>query len=134
MAARVLLVEDSRNMHVMMTDLFASVGHLELRGVANTEAEALYWLEEHVGQWDLTIVDLVLAQGSGINVVARAKGTHPGGVVVVFSGYASSGVSDHLKRLGASEVFDKADSQAFIAWLAQYASKVDGATIPSHST
>lgn len=117
MGLRVFLVEDARNMQVMMAELFAQLGNMTVVGSAGTEAEALMWLEESADRWDLAVIDLVLEQGSGMNVVTRAKKTHPKGRVVVFSGYASPGVSEHLKALGADAVFDKARTEAFIGWL-----------------
>jgi DNA-binding NarL/FixJ family response regulator len=119
MGFRVFLVEDARNMHVMMATLLAELGNMTLAGSARTEAEALLWLEENAGEWDLAVIDLVLEQGSGVNVVARAKATHPGGEVVVFSGYASPGIAEHLRRIGADAVFDKAETEAFVGWIYQ---------------
>ena len=120
MAWRVLLVEDLRSMQVLLADMFASIGGFEVVQVVVTEAEAKLWLDEHPGEWDLAIVDLVLAQGSGMGVVARARATAANGAqVAVFSGYASPGIRSHCHALGADAVFDKSDTVGFIRWLGQ---------------
>lgn len=58
MGLRVFLAEDARNMYVMFAALFAELGDMTVGGSARTEAEALLWLDEHPGQWDLAVVDL----------------------------------------------------------------------------
>jgi two-component system, OmpR family, response regulator len=125
---RVFLVEDLRSMHVLLTDLFAAIGGLEVVGTAVTEAEAGQWFEDHAGEWDLAIVDLVLAQGSGMGVIPRARGAGSPGRVVVFSSYASPAIRKHCIKLGADAVFDKSETQAFIGWLDELASEASQAS------
>jgi DNA-binding NarL/FixJ family response regulator len=120
MAWRVFLVEDLRSMQTLLSDLFASIGGFEIVGVSTTEAEARLWLDEHPGAWELAIVDLVLAQGSGMSVVSHARRTAPAGAkVAVFSGYASPGIRAHCQALGADAVFEKSETGQFIRWLSQ---------------
>lgn len=117
MSLRAFLVEDLASMRSLMQELFGALGGVTLAGSASNEAEALMWLEENRGAWDLAIIDLILEQGSGISVIARAKAAHPAGRIVVFSSYASTGIHQHCVRLGADAVIDKSDTQAFVAWL-----------------
>jgi two-component system OmpR family response regulator len=120
MAWRVFLVEDLRSMHTLLADLFATIGGLEIVAVSSTEAEAKLWLDEHPGEWDLAIIDLVLAQGSGMGVVSHAHRAAKGaGKVVVFSGYASPGIRAHCLSLGADAVFEKSETGEFIGWLSR---------------
>lgn len=117
MTLRVFLVEDMDNMLTLMTELCQALGGLKIVATRSTEAEAIQWLEANVGAWDLAIMDLVLSQGSGINLVKRARATQPGGRIAVFSGYASPGVEKHCRLLGADVVFDKRDTRPFVEWL-----------------
>ncbi|MBA2672736.1 response regulator [Ramlibacter sp.] len=118
MPIRVFLVEDSRHMHGLMEDLLSALGDFQMVATAPTEAEAKLWLEEHPGGWDLAVLDLILEQGSGMGVIPRCK-AQGGGKVVVFSDYATPGVSRHCLKLGADAVFQKSgEMQAFIAWCA----------------
>ena len=112
----VFLVEDVERMHGLLRDVFTSIGGCDVVAAASTEAEAKLWLDEHPGGWDLAVVDLVLEQGAGMNVIRRCKEYPNGGSVVVFSSYATPGVRQHCLDLGADAVFDKSDSEGFIAW------------------
>jgi DNA-binding NarL/FixJ family response regulator len=118
MSLRVFLVEDLKSIHVLMTELFSFVGGLHVVGIEATEAEARLWLDENVGGWDVAVIDLMLAQGSGMGVLQHAGHSSPKGQVAVFSGYVSPGVRQHCLNLGADAVFDKAETGAFTAWLA----------------
>jgi DNA-binding NarL/FixJ family response regulator len=114
---RVFLVEDLQSMCGLMKDLFDSVGGFSVVGVAATEAEANLWLKENAGAWDLAIIDLVLDEGSGFGVIQRAARSAGAGRVLVFSSFATAGIRNHCLRLGAAEVFDKAQTDAFTQWV-----------------
>jgi DNA-binding NarL/FixJ family response regulator len=117
MELRVFLVEDLQNMRTLLEELFSALGDARIVATARTEAEANLWLSEHAGAWDVTIVDLVLDEGSGMNVIRRARDVHPTGKIAVFSSYATPGVRQHCLGLGADAVFPKAETEEFIAWL-----------------
>lgn len=108
-------------MRSLLGELFHAVGGIEVAGSAATEAEALLWLDDHRGEWDVAVVDLLLDQGSGMGVIPRCRSTHPAGRVVVFSNYASPAVRQHCIELGADAVFDKADSPDFIDYFVEIA-------------
>jgi DNA-binding NarL/FixJ family response regulator len=120
---RVFLVEDLQRMRGLLADLFSSMGGLQVVGSANTEAEARYWLAEHRGEWDVVVIDLVLEQGSGMEVIRSCKAQDVGGKVVVFSSYATPGVRQHCLELGADAVFDKSETGGFINWFSDLASR-----------
>jgi DNA-binding NarL/FixJ family response regulator len=124
MELKVFVVEDFPNMRVLLSDLFQSIGSIRLVGSADTEAEARLWIDEHEGQWDVAIVDLVLDQGSGFGVVSHANGSLDAGKVVVLSSYATPGVRSHCLKLGASAVFDKGDTLQFSRWMTDQASRL----------
>ena len=85
LAVRVFLVEDSKHLQGVVTDLLRSMGDFEVIGASTTEAEAIHWLVERPAGWDLVVVDLVLEQGTGMGVIARCEPRAPGAKVVVFS-------------------------------------------------
>jgi CheY-like chemotaxis protein len=120
---KVFLVEDLLRLRGLLGDLFSSMGGLAVVGAASTEAEARLWLEEHPNDWDLLVIDLVLEQGSGMEVIRTGKADPGGGKVVVFSSYATPGVRQHCLDLGADAVFDKTETSAFIDWLDALASQ-----------
>lgn len=117
MSLRVFLVEDSSQVRSLIHEAVESIGGVQMLGSATNEAEANYWLQENVGTWDVAILDLVLDQGSGLGIVGKIGPLRGRGQLVVFSGFASSGVRDHCLRLGADAVFDKAHTAEFLQWL-----------------
>lgn len=116
MEVRVFLVEDLVRMRTLLDDLFASLGGIRVVAVATTEAEARLWLDENHGEWDVAVLDLVLEQGVGMNLIGHGKQSGPGGRVVVFSSFVSPGVRRHCLELGADAVIDKGDTAAFIGF------------------
>ena len=116
MELKVFLVEDLPRMRSLLGDVFSTIGGLSVVGAAGTEAEAKLWLEEHPGGWDVAVIDLVLDQGAGMEVIRRCKAEPGGGQVVVFSSYATPGVRQHCLDLGADAVFDKSETSGFISW------------------
>jgi DNA-binding NarL/FixJ family response regulator len=113
---RVFLVEDLHRMRSLLNDLFESMGGFKVVAMAGTEAEAKLWLDDHPGEWDVAIIDLVLEQGAGMNLIRICKAQDNGGRIAVFSSYASPGVRQHCLDLGADAVFDKSETEGFIAW------------------
>lgn len=116
MEVRVFLVEDLQRMRGLLEDLFASMGGIRVVAVATTEAEAKLWVDENHGQWDVAVLDLVLDQGAGMNLIRHCKEAPAAGRVVVFSSYATPGVRRHCIDFGADAVFDKGDTAGFIAF------------------
>jgi DNA-binding NarL/FixJ family response regulator len=113
---RVFVVDDAKKMRGTLADLLSTLGEFRVVGSATTEAEANLWLDEHAGGWDLAVIDLMLEQGSGLGVIARARGHSPWGRVIVFSGYATPGVRARCMDLGADAVFDKIDLDGLLAY------------------
>lgn len=104
-------------MRELLNELFASNQKFRLAGITTTEAESRLWLEDHPREWDLAIVDLVLAEGSGFSVIEKARQQSPTAPIVVFSGYVSPGVAQHCTQLGATAIIDKAESDSLVRWL-----------------
>jgi two-component system, OmpR family, response regulator len=117
---RVFLVEDMPTMRELLNELFASSNKFRLEGISTTEAEAKLWLDEHPEEWDVAIVDLILAEGSGFGVVERARRVAPSASIVVFSGYVTPGVSARCTQLGANAAIDKAQPNGLLRWLDAY--------------
>ena len=119
----IFLVEDLRQVEGALTDYLAGLGDFHVVATSRTEAEANHWLQEHPGQWDALVLDLVLDQGSGMNVISRARQQPGAGKIAVFSGYASEGIRQHCIALGADAVFDKAETAALADWLREVGKK-----------
>lgn len=116
MAVRVLLVEDQKPMQDLLRDLLDSIGGFEVVGSVASETDATEWLLRHRGGWDLAIMDLLLAEGSGFTLLTRCN-KEPSGAVVVFSDFVTPVVRERCIHLGADGVISKAEFPELRAYL-----------------
>jgi two-component system OmpR family response regulator len=106
MVLHALLVEDNRVIRENLIPTLEALSQARIEGVAETEAEAIGWLESNEG-WDVAVIDLFLREGSGLNVIAWCSGRKANQRVVIFSNYATNEVRRRALLLGADAVFDK---------------------------
>jgi two-component system, OmpR family, response regulator len=106
---RTYIVEDNATIRENLIGTLEELASIQALGWAETENEAKGWLAGHDGQWDLTIVDLFLKQGSGLGVLETCRGRSSGQRVVVLSNYATSDMRKRCLQLGADAVFDKSN-------------------------
>lgn len=118
---RVFVVEDAPPVKQALAALLRVVDGAALVGMESSEALALDWARRHRDGWDLAIVDLILHEGAGFNVIQRFRQEHPQGRIVVFSAYLSKAIHDHCLNLGADIVLRKEDTVDLIAYIEQLA-------------
>ncbi len=102
---RMLLVDDHAIFTQAMTIVIGRVEDMEVAGTAGTLAEGrkLVFADE-IGRLDLVVVDLMLPDGHGADLVAEIKATRPGLPVVVLS--AEEDLRGALEA-GADEAINK---------------------------
>ncbi|MGJ7506524.1 response regulator [Variovorax sp. GT1P44] len=109
MAAQlVFLVEDNQRIREHLVPALAVLGAATVMAVAVSEEEAIHWLAQHKGQWDLAVVDLFLERGSGLGVVRWCDGREPRQRVAVLTNDATDAMRIACKEAGADAFFDKA--------------------------
>jgi DNA-binding NarL/FixJ family response regulator len=118
----VFLIEDSRNMQSALAELFDVVGGFEIVATATTETAATAWLQRSQSDWGLAVVDLMLDEGTGFNLLQRLKTARPAARVVVLSDFVTPAVETRCRAMGADAVFRKVDAQRFSAYLEQLSS------------
>lgn len=101
---KVYLVEDAVDIRNRLHALVEELGH-RVVGEAATEREA-------VGELlainpDVAIVDLRLAEGSGIEVVRRTKSARPGMIMIILTNSAEPTYQKACMAAGADFFFDK---------------------------
>ena len=105
---QILLIEDSPLLRRLLTETLDEIEGVQVCGFAETENEALEQLE--VKSVDLAIVDIELAQGSGVGVLrALKKNPERYGLPtkVVFTNYAHSAMRQRCQELDIDAFFDK---------------------------
>jgi len=106
MTTHVYLVEDNLVIRHGLLVAMEDIANMAVVGMAQTQVEALEWLNQHPAQWDLLVVDLFLVEGSGMEVVKACAARRPTQRVVVLTNYAEV-ASSRAMLGGADAVFDK---------------------------
>ena len=109
MQLRTYIVEDNATIRENLIGTLEELACVQALGWAESESDAKAWLGRHEGNWDLTIVDLFLKQGSGLGVLEACRGRGAGQRVVVLSNYATADMRKRCAQLGADAVFDKSN-------------------------
>jgi CheY-like chemotaxis protein len=104
----VLLVEDSPSSQMAFTELL-KVLDFTLLAILGRESAATEWLETHPDEAEVVVLDLLLLDGSGFNLIDRARQHQPRAKVIVFRSYATPAVAEKCLRLGADAVFRKSE-------------------------
>jgi two-component system OmpR family response regulator len=112
-----VMVEDSKEIQSAVEDLLGMIGGFEISARLQTEAEGTEWLEQHGSSWDLAVLDLVLRDGSGFNLIRRFKAANEQGRIIVLSDYATPIIKVRCVELGADAVFSKGEVKAFSSYL-----------------
>jgi len=116
---RVFMVEDSQPMLCLLTDVLGSLGDFEVVAAATTELAATAWLDKHPGEWNLATLDLLLGDGTGLDLIQRCRAQGPAGKIVVFSAFVTPAIASRCKAYGADAVIVKSDFKALAAFCAQ---------------
>lgn len=106
---RTYLVEDSPVIRENLIAALEEMVSVEVVGTAAGEDAAVRWLEDAGHRCDLMIVDVFLAQGSGLGVLRAAQKRQRPGKLVVLSNYATADIRRKCLELGADRVFDKSN-------------------------
>lgn len=104
---RCFLVEDSE---VIRTNLIATLEEmlpLHVVGHAESQSQALQWMQDHRHGCDLMIIDIFLKSGTGLAVLEQAPKLCPGAKLVVLTNYATTQMRQRCAALGADRLFDK---------------------------
>jgi DNA-binding NarL/FixJ family response regulator len=104
----ILIIEDSKLLREMLTDVLSSLDDVAVVAEAENEEKGLELAESH--RPDLVIVDLELAAGSGIGVLAalhRDGEKYGNPKAVVFTNHGSGILRRRCENLGIDAFFDK---------------------------
>ncbi len=103
------LVEDNPTIRDNLIPSLAEMSDVDVVGTAEGETEAVAWLMLHPAAADFVILDLFLAQGSGIGVLKQLQALDFNLPVVVLTNYATDDVRQRCAALGARALFDKSE-------------------------
>ncbi|MBA4329353.1 MAG: hypothetical protein C0428_14075 [Polaromonas sp.] len=122
MVINTFLVEDRADIRDTLIQAMQEIAPCRFIGHADSESSALQWLATYADDWQLAIVDLFLADGSGFGVLRHCQQRRPGQKVVVLTGYSHENIVSKCRELGADEVFDKTgDLEELVAYCRAHA-------------
>jgi DNA-binding NarL/FixJ family response regulator len=105
---RVLLVEDSPIIREHLIEAIATSNRIKVIGYADTESQAVEALQQ--SECDVIILDLGLAEGSGLQVLKSARSEIDySPVVVVFTNYTHPNSRKQMMKLGADYFLSKTE-------------------------
>jgi len=101
------LVEDRPDIRDTLIQAMEEISPCRFVGHADSETKARQWLHAHQDDWQLAIVDLFLADGSGFGVLKDCQARNEDQKVVVLTSYNHDNIASKCLELGADQVFDK---------------------------
>lgn len=135
MLIRTFLVEDKPEMRDTVLEAMEMIAPVKFVGYADSESAARRWLQNNSARWQLAIVDLFLAEGSGFGVLRDCLARQPSQKVVVLTSYKHPNITDRCLQLGADKVFDKsADLEELVDYCKAHAASMDDLTMPPDQT
>lgn len=102
------LVEDNPDIRDTIVETMEELAPVRFVGLATNEDSARLWLGANDGYWDIAIIDLMLAQGTGFGVLSECQQRPEMQKVVVLTSFVDEHFRQRCIELGADEVFDKA--------------------------
>lgn len=102
-----ILVEDNTTISETLVPALEELANARVVAVATTAQDARRAIDHWGSQWQLMVVDLFLAAGSGLEVLQAVRQRGPGQHVFVLSNYATADMRRRCLGLGADGVFDK---------------------------
>jgi DNA-binding NarL/FixJ family response regulator len=109
MLINTFLVEDRADMRDTLIQAMEEIAPCRFVGHADSEPAARQWLHGHTQDWQLAIVDLFLAEGSGFGVLKDCQRRRDDQKVVVLTSYSHEHILAKCLELGADQVFDKSE-------------------------
>ena len=102
-----ILIEDSAVIRESLIPALTELASAEVIAFAETAEDAIALLKREGDRWQLAVVDLYLAQGTGLAVLRACQGRPPHQHMVVLSNYATAEIRRRCAEAGADAVFDK---------------------------
>ncbi len=104
---KVFVVEDSATIRQNLVAALEEWAPVQVVGHADSAGDAIDRLLQSPPPCDLAILDLMLRQGSGVDVLNALRKAASPLRRVVLTNYATPLIRDHCLALGADRVFDK---------------------------
>lgn len=102
---KVISVDDSEAISIHIETLFDSIDEVTFLGHAFEVAEAIHFIETK--NPDVVLLDIMLKDESGIDLLAQIKQQYPSVEVIILSNHSEPFYKTKCKELGAYHFLDK---------------------------
>jgi DNA-binding NarL/FixJ family response regulator len=102
-----ILVEDSETIRSTLIPAMEELAGLQVVATASTQEQGLRALAQFDQSWRVAVIDLFLAEGSGLGVLRGCEHRAANQVVIVLTNYATAQMRQRCLDMGADRVFDK---------------------------
>lgn len=117
MTLRTYVIEADQSFRLTLIEQLERHEGLRVVGHTSTEAAAVLWLLSNPNNWDLVVLDLLLAHSNGLRVLAACRVRSWSQRMVVLTDHATREITNRCQDLGASAVFDKStEIKALLAY------------------
>ena len=117
-----ILIEDTPTIRDSLIPALAELGNAEVIAVAETAAECIGALRTHAASWHLSVLDMLLKDGNGLEVLRAGQGRRDDQHMLVLTNYATPDIRRRANAAGADAVFDKStEVDLFFDLCKQYA-------------
>lgn len=107
MPLNIFLVEDDPVIRETIVSVLTCVPGARVVSSEAEAAKASIWLRAHKDEWDVTVLDLFLSQGTGFDVLETIESRKDRARVIVLTNSPSVANRELCKKLGAYAMFDK---------------------------
>ena len=120
------LVEDKPDIRDTLVAGMQEIAPVRFVGHAASEQAAKQWLIRCHDDWQIAIIDLFLAEGSGFGVLRDCQKRGPNQKVVVLTSYKHQNITDRCLQLGTDQVFDKSgELEELVAFCKAHANELN---------
>jgi PAS domain S-box-containing protein len=102
---RVLLLDDEPSLTTMFRHMLRRLNYQAT--VTNTAAEAIQWVRENPGQFDLVVTDYTMPEMNGLEVCRQLRSVRADLPVILASGYVASLTEELLNDAGVNQLLEK---------------------------
>ena len=99
---RVLMIDDNKQLVDMVKEYFSSHAVISLDLVANDGVEGLEVINNHLGEFDLILLDLIMPKKDGISVLEEIKDKKEIPKVIVLTSYNTPEIIRKASELGVN--------------------------------
>lgn len=115
---KAFLVEDNPLIRDNLIPAMAELANVDVLGYSDNEADAVVWIEANSALVEVLILDMFLAQGTGLNVLKTIRKDGIDTCVVVLTNHATADMRRRCKEGGCDAFFDKAqENEEFFSYL-----------------